>query len=80
MVGDYTGAVNTNLQGGANVADKTEKIQIRLTEDELTILKWLGKREADGMSDWICKAIKAKQKELQRRGGWTVELMRRNLK
>ena len=62
------------------MADKTEKIQVRLTEDELIILKWLGKREADGMSDWICKAINAKQKELRRRGGWTVEMMRRNLK
>lgn len=61
------------------MADKTRKIQIRLTEEELVVLKFLSKYEAEGMTDWICQALKRRQKEMHRKAGWTVDLMRRQI-
>ncbi len=57
------------------MGDKTRKIQVRLSEDELLILKWLGKYDAEGMSDWICQAIKARAGVLEEMG-YTLKVMR----
>lgn len=64
MVGDYTGLVNTT-QEEILVADKTRKIQVRLTETELSVLKYLAENDgAEGMSDWICQAIWRRARQL----------------
>ena len=60
------------------MGDKTRKIQIRLSEDELVQLKWLGKYDAEGMSDWICQAIKARADVLKEMG-YTLKVMRSQL-
>ncbi len=57
------------------MGDKTRKIQVRLSEEELLILKWLGKYDAEGMSDWICQAIKARADVLEEIG-YTLKVMR----
>lgn len=57
------------------MGDKTRKIQVRLSENELVQLKWLGKYDAEGMSDWICQAIKARADALAKQG-YTFAMMR----
>ena len=47
------------------MADMTEKIQIRMTPEELAILRYLAEQEDIGMSEWIRQAIWDRAKELQ---------------